>query len=82
MYPIHPITTQRLVAIRREALLAEAVDTRRLAQAQRPSDSRPLVATELRRSLGSAVVALGQRLQGAPPADHAAAAPTGRGVPV
>ena len=82
MYPNPPITTQRLVAIRREALLAEAADTRRLAQARRSADSRPILATELRRSLGSAVVALGQRLQGAPPAGHAAAAPTGRGVPV
>ena len=76
MFP-HPDTACALKEMDRRALLAEAAEARRAAQVRRAAAERPVLAATVRRYLGSAMVAIGRRLQGAEPAGPARTAPAG-----
>ena len=80
MFP-HPDTVCALKEMDRRALLAEVAEARRAAQAaRRPSAGRPALAATMRRDLGSAMVAIGRRLQGTEPVGLAGTASAGSGA--
>ena len=79
MFP-HPDTACALKDMDRRALLAEAAEGRRAAAAQRPSAWRTTQAATMQRRLGSVLVTIGRRLQGAEPVGHAGTAMAGSGA--
>ena len=63
----HPSTVYLARGFDRAQLLAEAAEARRAAQARRIPTGRTAGASTAQHRLGSALVAIGRRLQGAEP---------------
>ena len=76
----HPSISHRVQEIDRLALLAEAAEGRRAADARRPSAERTTRAAAMQRRLGSVLVTVGRRLQGAEPVGHGGTAMAGSGA--
>ena len=65
MFVSHPGTVTLVREMERRALLAEAAEARRIADARRPSTGRPAGAAPLRRRLGLALATIGRRPEAA-----------------
>jgi len=81
MFVNHPDTVCAVSEIGRRALLAEAAEARRAAQARPVSIGLSDRVATMRQQFGSAVVALGRRLQGAEPGGFGGVATAGSGAP-
>ncbi len=80
MFVTHPDTVCAVSEIGRRALLAEAAEARHVAQARPVSIGLSDRVVSMRHRFGSAVIALGRRLQGAEPGALVDTATAGSGV--
>lgn len=81
MFVTHPDTVCAVSLMDHRALLAEAAEARHVAQARPVSTGLSDRVVSMRQQFGSAVIAVGRRLQGAEPGGFADTATAGSGVP-
>src|SRR5215216_2720996 len=73
----HPTIAFRVLESEHSRLLAEVAEARRVAEARQLLPAGPAGVAALRWCLGSALVAIGERLQGAAPVSHPSTATAG-----
>ncbi len=81
MFVTHPDTVCAVSLMDHQALLARAAEARHAAQARRVSTGLPDPVATMRQRVGSALVAIGRRLQGAEPGGFVDMATAGSGAP-